>query len=51
MSASSTSYLKRGLRLVLSSRSVAAKCLLRFSFVDPTVPTAWGSRAVAGGGR
>jgi hypothetical protein len=38
--------LKRGLRLALSSKSLAAKCLLRFSFAGPTV---WESRAVSGG--
>lgn len=43
------SYLKRGLRLVLSSKSIAAKCLLRFSFADPTVSTVWESRAVSEG--
>ena len=43
------SCLKRGLRLVLSSKLVAAKCLLRFSAADPTVPTVWESRAVSGG--
>jgi len=42
-------YLTRGLRLVLSSKSIAAKYLLRFSFGDPTVPTVWESRAVSGG--
>jgi hypothetical protein len=43
------SYLKRGLRVVLSSKSIAAKCLRRFSFADSTVPTVWESRAVSGG--
>jgi hypothetical protein len=43
------SCLTRGLRLVLSAKSIAAKCLLRFSFADPTVPTVWESRAVSGG--
>ena len=43
------SYFKRGLRLVLSWKSIAAKCLLRFPFADPTVPTVCESRAVSGG--
>jgi hypothetical protein len=43
------SYLTRGLRLVLSSKSIVAKCLLRFSFADPSVPAVWKSRAVSGG--
>jgi pyruvate-formate lyase-activating enzyme len=45
------SYLKRGLRVALSSKSLAAKCLLRFSAAAPTVPTVWESRAISGGGR
>ena len=44
------SYLKRGLRLIVSSKSIAAKCLRRFSFADPNVPTVWESRAISGGG-
>ena len=43
------SHLTRGLRLVLSSKSLAAKCLLRFSAAGPTVPTVWAPRAVSGG--
>jgi Lecithin retinol acyltransferase len=42
------SYLKRGLRLVLPSKSIAAKRLLRFSAAVPTVPAVWGSRTVSG---
>lgn len=45
------SYFKRGYRIVLSSKSIAAKCLLRFSAVGPTVSTAWESRAFYEGGR
>jgi hypothetical protein len=45
------SYLKRGLRLALSSKSIATKCLLRFSAAGPTVTTVWESRAIFGGGR
>jgi Lecithin retinol acyltransferase len=45
------SYLKRGYRIVLSSKSIAAKCLLRFSAAGRTVPTAWESRAFYAGGR
>jgi hypothetical protein len=41
-------HLKRGFRLVLSSKSFAAKCLLRFSFADPTVPAVWESQPVPG---
>ena len=45
------SGLKRGFRPVLSSKSIAAKCLLRFSAAGPTVPTVWESRAFYEGGR
>jgi hypothetical protein len=45
------SYLKRGFRLALSSKSIAAKCLLRFSAAGSTVPTVWESRAFYEGGR
>lgn len=45
------SYLKRGLRLVLSSKSIAAKCLLRVSLADSTVPTVWESWSAVSGGR
>ena len=44
-------YLKRGFRIVLSSKSIAAKCLLRFSAAGLNVPTVWELRAVSGGGR
>jgi len=39
------SYLKQGFRIVLSSKSIAAKRLLRFSAAGPTVHTVWESRA------
>jgi hypothetical protein len=45
------SYLKRGLRLALSSKSLAANCLLRLSATGPTLPAVWGSRAISEGGR
>jgi hypothetical protein len=45
------SYLKRGLQLLLSSKSIAAECLLRFSVAGPAVLTVWGPRAISGGGR
>ena len=44
-------YLKRGLRLVSSSKSIAAKYLLRVLAAGPAVPSVWGSRAFTGGGR
>jgi HRAS-like suppressor 3 len=45
------SYLKRGSRIVLASKPIAAKCLPRFSAAGPTVPTVWESRAFYEGGR
>jgi hypothetical protein len=45
------SYLKQGFRIVLSSKSIAAKCLLRFSAAGLTMLTVRESRAFYEGGR